>query len=249
MTTIVFLGPTLGVELARAILPDAVFLPPVKARDVRSAMNRAPTVIGVVDGMFEQVPTVWHKELLHALSCGVWVYGSSSMGALRAAELAPYGMIGVGTVFEAFRSGELEDDDEVAVSHASEEHGFRAVTEAMVNVRATLRNALQKARISADVCDAVERAAKSLFYGDRSWPQILSAASSSGVTRADIAAVREVVARERVDQKRADAILMLERIARDLATDRGPFKPTFAFPATRYWREMEAALVAESTES
>ena len=43
------------------------------------------------------------------------------MGALRAAELHPYGIEGVGAhYFEAYRGGEYEDDDEVAVSHAPE---------------------------------------------------------------------------------------------------------------------------------
>src|SRR5688572_32760283 len=56
---------------------------------------------------------------------GVRVFGAASMGALRAAELQPFGMIGVGQVFQAYRRGHLTDDDEVAVAHGparSEEH-------------------------------------------------------------------------------------------------------------------------------
>ena len=50
------------------------------------------------------------------MSQGIHVFGSASMGALRA-ELCPFGMVGVGRIFEAYRDGELEDDDEVAVIH------------------------------------------------------------------------------------------------------------------------------------
>ncbi|OYW12122.1 MAG: hypothetical protein B7X34_02220, partial [Acidobacteriia bacterium 12-62-4] len=75
-------------------------------------------------GYFEQRLSVWHKEILWAMEAGIAVYGASSMGALRAAELAAYGMRGVGAIFEKFHSGEWLDDDEVAVSHATAEFDF-----------------------------------------------------------------------------------------------------------------------------
>ena len=39
-------------------------------------------------------------DVMDALRCGLRVYGASSMGALRAVELAPYGMIGHGSIYE-----------------------------------------------------------------------------------------------------------------------------------------------------
>ena len=63
-----------------------------------------------------------YKELLLALSQGVHVVGGASMGALRAAELYPFGMEGVGEIFEWFRDGVIEADDEVAVIHSSAEN-------------------------------------------------------------------------------------------------------------------------------
>src|SRR6185503_19851746 len=99
-------------------------------------------------------PAVWHKEILWAMSEGIHVFVSGSMGALRAAELASFGMIGVGAVFEAYRDGVLEDDDEVAVVHAAAEHDYRAGSEALVNIRATLARARTEG-----VLDAVAHAA------------------------------------------------------------------------------------------
>src|SRR3712207_5593379 len=101
MNAVVFLGPTLRVEQAREIL-DATYLLPVAAGDVWRALRTKPDAIGIIDGYFEHTPSVRHKEILLALARGVRVYGASSMGALRACETAPYGMIGVGEVFEAF---------------------------------------------------------------------------------------------------------------------------------------------------
>src|SRR4051812_15444582 len=96
---VVFTGPTIAVSQAREIL-EADYRAPAKAGDVLIATRSHPDAIAIIDGLFESVPSVWHKEILFALSEGVRVYGASSMGALRAAELHGFGMIGVGDIFE-----------------------------------------------------------------------------------------------------------------------------------------------------
>lgn len=102
---VVFLGPSLDRSTARELLPDAVFLPPAQMGDVVSALRRfRPHAIGLVDGVFQNTMSVFHKELLYAVDHGCWVLGSSSMGALRAAECDRFGVIGVGSVYEGFRS-------------------------------------------------------------------------------------------------------------------------------------------------
>src|SRR5207247_669783 len=130
-------GPTLSPDDARGEL-DAVYLPPVSQGDVYRVALERPQAIGIIDGYFERVPAVWHKEILWALAQGIRVYGSASMGALRAVELAPFGMDGIGRIFEAYQKGILEDDDEVAVAHSPVEMGYRVLSEAMVNIRHTL---------------------------------------------------------------------------------------------------------------
>jgi len=129
MTTILFAGPTLKKHDA-ASLGAAECLPPVRQGDIyRAVARQRPRAIGIVDGVFQHVPSVWHKEILWAMSNGIHVFGAASMGALRAAELSPFGMVGVGRIFEAYRSGVLEpygdapfeDDDEVAIRRAGQE--------------------------------------------------------------------------------------------------------------------------------
>ena len=132
MNIVIFTGPTLSAEEGRAVL-DARYLPPAAQGDVYRAARDRPQLIGLVDGLFERTPAVWHKEILWAMSNGVHVFGSASLGALRAAELAAFGMEGVGAVFDAFRSGRLEDDDEVAVAWATElERRSREIAEGRV---------------------------------------------------------------------------------------------------------------------
>ena len=121
-------------------------MPPVAQGDVYRAALSRPRAIGIIDGYFSGAPSVWHKEILWAMSEGVPVFGAASMGALRAAELHEFGMRGIGRIFEAFRDGVLEDDDEVAVVHGPAEIGYLPASEAMVNIRATLALAEAKRR-------------------------------------------------------------------------------------------------------
>ena len=94
-----FVGPTLAAADARGVL-DAVYLPPARQGDVyRAVLRDHPRAIGLVDGYFQDVPSVWHKEILWAMARDTQVFGSASMGALRAAELAELGMRGVGRIF------------------------------------------------------------------------------------------------------------------------------------------------------
>jgi hypothetical protein len=171
---IVFLGPSLPEEDARALVPCRV-LPPARQGDVWRALSLRPKAIALVDGVFEAQPSVWHHELLAALDAGVAVFGGASMGALRAAELARHGMVGVGLIFEAYHRGELVDDAEVALLHADAEHGFRPLTVPLVNVRHAARQA-QGARVLAPrEAQALVDAAAALFYQDRTWPRVLAA--------------------------------------------------------------------------
>lgn len=214
----VFLGPTLRVEEARAEL-DAIYLPPVTQGDVYHIACRKPRAIGIIDGCFDFVPSVTHKEILWAMSQGIRVYGSASMGALRAAELAAYGMRGVGKVFESYRDGRLEDDDEVAVGHGPEEFNFMPVSTVMVNVRATLAAAEEKSIITPAVRMELERIAKAIFYRERSYAGILQAALQSGLPGDELEALCKWLPHGQVDQKREDALEMLRLIhAEDVDT-------------------------------
>jgi len=245
----VFLGPTLPLSEARQIL-EANYLPPVSAGDICSLMLRAgsPRAIAIIDGLFERVPAVWHKEILFALSQGVHVYGSSSMGALRAAELAPFGMRGVGRIFEAYRSGELEDDDEVAVNHAPAEFGYAATSEAMVNLRYGLEQAERAGRISARTRELLVSFAKAKFYFDRSWDALFQAAPQLGIEAPERGALEDWVRRERPDLKRADAIALLEQVAETHRSEVEPHSPNFDFEPTKFWLDLVES-VKPSTES
>jgi hypothetical protein len=236
----VFLGPSLPRAQAMAVL-DADYLPPVRQGDVyRLVRDRRPTVIGIIDGYFHQVPSVWHKEILWALDQGVHVAGAASMGALRAAELHVFGMRGVGRVFEAFRDGVLDADDEVAVLHGPAELGFMAVSEALIDIRATVEAAVEAGVLRPADGFSLIGNAKGLFYADRSWDALLDKA---GGRLAEFAAW---LPGNKVARKRLDALALLESL-RDVPAE--PFRPAFRFEPTLVWERFRAAADAEPPDS
>lgn len=224
MSIVVFLGPTMPLAAARSILPDARYLPPARQADLLSVVrNDRPDVVALIDGVFHQSLSVWHKEVLDALSRGVHIYGSSSMGALRAAECAAFGMVGVGRIYEAFASGELTDDDEVALAHGDGESGWRNLSEAMVNVRATLTEAVRRGVIDESTEQSLIGATKARYFPNRTWEAIYSDAEQiGGATLAT--ELRGFVAEHRVDQKRLDAEELLGLLA-DLPDQLPPLPP------------------------
>jgi hypothetical protein len=216
---IVFVGPTLTASEVEGALPAAEVEGPAACGDLYLACERRPAAIALIDGRFDHALSVWHKEILWALSQGIRVYGAASLGALRAAELADFGMIGVGRIFEAYQAGTLEDDDEVAVAHGPAQTGYRAASEALVNLRATMERAQEEESLTAAGARVLLQLAKATFYPERSYQALWSQAPDRGTAALDPDEVarfrRWVEAGGRVDQKRTDALELIGRLARD----------------------------------
>jgi hypothetical protein len=214
MCRIVFLGPSLDLETARGILRDAVYLPPLRQADLLSAMDRyRPSAVGIIDGYFLQDLSVWHKEILLALRRGIAVYGASSMGALRAAEMAPYGMRGVGQIYEAFAGGALTDDDEVALAHSPAELGYAKLSEPMVNVRATLQAAVHMGVIPALVMQPAVHAAKAIYFTERNMARLLDTWREAGLPDESVKTLEDFFRLHYVDAKSQDAMALLRAMA------------------------------------
>jgi len=243
VTIVVFTGPTLAHDDARRVL-DADVRPPAAQGDVYRAATGRPAAIGIIDGAFARTPSVAHKEILWAMAHGVHVFGSASMGALRAVELAPFGMVGIGAVVDAFARGEIDADDEVAVVHAPAEDGYRALSTALVDIRATLDAATAAGAIGEATRQALVRLAKELFYADRTYPALLGRAGAAGVPRAEVEALRTFLATGRIDQKRADAIAMLEHMRAHRAELGLPKRVRYAFSHTDAWEHVKKRVAA-----
>ncbi|WP_292490550.1 TfuA-related McrA-glycine thioamidation protein [Methanoculleus sp. 10] len=211
---VVFLGPSCDRAAAREIL-DAEYRPPAKRGDIAEAAGAGARIIGLIDGVFFQDCAVAHREILAALRAGVRVVGASSMGALRAAELDSLGMEGVGEIYRAYREGRLVADDEVALLFDPET--FVPLSEPLVNIRATLQQALACGAIGADAARGLLDAARGLYFPERTYDAVVEAAEGK-VDPGDLTRFAAFAGEHAVDRKREDAILAL-RYIRGFAED------------------------------
>ncbi|PYS39090.1 MAG: TfuA-related McrA-glycine thioamidation protein [Acidobacteria bacterium] len=157
----VYLGPSLSHAEAAGLL-EADYRPPIKRGDLPS--HYEGTVV-IIDGEFGQSLSVSPNEILSLLDRGTTVIGASSMGALRAAELYPFGMKGYGWIYEQYRSGRIIADDEVAIAYSPLD--LRPVTVPLVNVRYWLGELEAAGHLEAKVSRRMLASLRRVFYADR----------------------------------------------------------------------------------
>ena len=215
MKSICFIGLSIDTNEAKKIL-DIEYLNPVQAGDIPTAISEYhPKIIGIIDGFFHTTASVLHKDILFALSQGIQVIGAASIGALRATELQKYGMIGCGKIFQDYLSGTIDGDDEVAVPVFFSPKEKKWITlndcEALVNIRATLYNALSKDYIQKELVGAILNHAKRLSFFQRKW-SILLDYKQYGYKNDPFIVLRNNLQAVIVDQKKNDAICLLKTI-------------------------------------
>ena len=224
---VVFAGPSLPPKVRS---DDAMFVwrPPAAAGDAFALDGLRPRAVVLIDGLFDERPSIRHKELLTLMAQGVTVIGGASMGALRAAELSAFGMIGVGAVYEAYARGYLVADDEVAVLHGPEELDWSPLTEPLVNVRATILHAVRDMVVDMPTARLALRTATHLFYKARTWPTILKGMRMAG---GPTKSLRNWLPTGRVDLKHQDALACLEMARSLYSTEPAthPFPPRTMF--------------------
>lgn len=218
----VFLGPSLDLNKAKAILPQGFYHPPVQCGDIIRLFRLNPDVIILIDGFYETTPAVWHKEILLALQMGIQVWGAGSMGALRAAELYRYGMQGLGHVFQQFKEGLLNDDDEVAVLHLGEQQQFKALNDAMVNIRATCEQAWHEKILSTEARETLLAFCKDQFYPYRSLTKAVHHLTKKNPS-AYQAFIPWLEHHGLMDIKQQDAIDVLQKVQEQLFIAPSPF--------------------------
>lgn len=214
----VFVGPTLTDDEVRAHRGDAIVHSPVEHGDLLALDVSAGDVVVIVDGYYHQRAPVRHKEILHLIDQGVRVIGCASMGALRAAELWPCGMVGRGHIFAMYVDGTIDADDEVAVAHLRGQ-GYEARNVPSVNIRHACAKAAEAGVIDSDTASQVIAAARDLHYTERSWRNVRLALahrteSAPSDTSDPVSALVEYL-QDRpdvADLKRTDALETLDAI-------------------------------------
>lgn len=203
---IIFTGPSLNHDEAREIL-DADYRPPIKRGDVTEALKDNPDIIGIIDGVFHQQPAVSHREILNALKKGVTVVGGASMGALRASELDDFGMVGIGYVYNQYKNGIIESDDDVAI--VINPLNLKQLSDSFVSMEYNFKRMLDKGLLSKEEFDKLVETTKSIFYPKRTYNLVFK---SVNINKAKIKELERFLDEEGIDIKRQDAVDVIKYI-------------------------------------
>jgi len=207
---VIFLGPSLSREKARKIL-DADYRLPAKKGDLLQLILKEVDIVGLVDGYFLQDYPPTPIEVYNLVrKRNVKVFGSSSLGALRAVELGKYGMIGIGKIFRLFRDGILESDDEVAVTF-TDYTNYKS--EALIDIRYNLFLAQKYKIIDGLTRRSILKVSKQTYFPYRTYEDILDKCKLKyPEIKSQIESFRGYILKNKVSLKEKDAITLLINI-------------------------------------
>lgn len=177
---LIYTGLSLPFSEAKEILDshddiEVVYKRPIKRGDLSHDIKENPDIIAIIDGVFHQNSAVGHREILSVMKKGVKVYGSSSMGALRASELDVLGMEGIGYCYNEYASGNVTSDDDVAVMLDSET--LEALSVPLISMNYVFTNAVAENIITKEEKDELIKITKETYYPKRNYAQTLSQSS------------------------------------------------------------------------
>ncbi|MCB1355522.1 MAG: TfuA-like protein [Maritimibacter sp.] len=204
---VVFAGPSLH-GLDRSRWPEVEIRPPAGVGDVIAAAKAGAAAIGLIDGVFEQQRSVWHKEILGALRMGAAVLGAASLGALRAVECEAFGMVGIGEIFREYRDGRRHLDADLAVTFGPAALDYVPLSVAQVDLEHSLRHILALGLVTAPEAAAIRQISGAMFFKTRTLDRL--AAACPAPAKGDLG---EMLRRHWVDRKQRDARLLLDAMS------------------------------------
>lgn len=204
MTIHVFAGPSLSGS-SMLELDGVRAHPPIAHGDLYRLRPGAEDSVLIVDGIYQHTAPVRHKEILDLYAAGVPIYGTASLGALRATEHQGHGMTGLGTVFGWYRDGRLISDADVALTHGDAEVDFRAFTHAIVSILSVTDRLADAGRLDPAEGSRIVEIARSLHFSIRGSTALLVAAGEQELADSMRLVIDELRADRLGDIKRIDA--------------------------------------------
>jgi hypothetical protein len=208
---IVYLGPTLNREEASKIL-DADYRDPAKKGDFLrlSLTSDEKKYVGFIDGVFLHDYPPSPIEVYHlATRKNIELIGASSLGALRAVELEKFGMKGIGKIFQLFKNGILNADDEVAVTFVRDKNILQS--EALIDIRFNLFLAYKKGIITKQTKKRFVKIAKNVYFPFRNYDDIIKLTQEQFPSIHDeLESFRDYILKNRDSLKARDARKLLK---------------------------------------
>jgi hypothetical protein len=182
-----FAGPTLARlrRFATADLGGLEVRPPIQRGELEALVRRGAAGSAIiVDGLFHLGQlAVGHLELRCAIEAGWRVWGLSSMGAIRAAEMAPLGMRGFGRVHRRFAEDPHFRDDEVALLHEPQPP-WRELSEPLVHLREAVLDLVARGELEDDRGRAIIEDHAQRWFGERTLLRFRDQLAAAGVPAA-----------------------------------------------------------------
>ena len=208
---IVYLGPTLKREEAIKIL-DADYRDPAKKGDflMLSRDSDEKKFVGFIDGVFLHDYPPPPIEVYHlATRKNIELIGASSLGALRAVELEKFGMKGIGKIFQLYKNGLINADDEVAVTFVRGSNILQS--EAMIDIRFNLFLAYKRRIITNETKKRIAKIAKNIYFPFRNYEDIIKLTQQQLPSIYDeLEGFRSYILKNRDSLKARDAIKLLK---------------------------------------
>ena len=209
----IYSGLSLDEKTVKRFFPDAETCGPIKRSDLIGDIKRQVHVVGIVDGEFLQSRAVSPTDIMDALRCGLKVYGSSSMGAIRAAELDSYGMIGCGKIYEFIKRTPYFKDDHLGLVFYK---GYSAFNYAYLDFVFGLEQLCSDGEISTGDLRTLIRYYKKLHFSERNMHTLKMRISNESSHPANMVKLLDKITKKIKSTKTADGIVLLKKIKNDI---------------------------------
>jgi hypothetical protein len=180
--------------------------PPIQRRDLNDLIDTPPGICIIIDGVFGGKMSITPTECRVLLEKGWMLLGSSSMGALRAADLWSLGMIGVGDIYNMYRLGKCTSDAEVAVVY--DQDTFEEKTISLVHVKSILGYLSCRGEIDRGTAEKLLTLGKKIIWFER-LPQYLEQVWSDILVKQDL---RHLFQDPLLHPKKQDALHLLKLV-------------------------------------
>lgn len=212
----IYSGITLDESSVKRILPQAFFSRPISRGDLLGDIRERYHVICIIDGTFHHFPAVNCGEIMDAMRSGLRVYGTSSMGALRASELDVHGMIGHGAIYEHIKQSPFFRDDYLGQTFEEEAGATRRASVPYIDLFFSMKKLMEIKRITKKQFEHICQFYRNLHYTDRNLPMLFQMIDRHFSRKRELIRTLKASLARNESQKRKDAIELLQRVKSDL---------------------------------
>lgn len=189
--------------------PEFEFSGPIKRGQLLTDIKSGYHIIGIIDGFFLNHLAVTPSEIIDCIRCGVKIFGASSMGAIRAADLDSIGMIGIGKIYDLIKKDDSFEDDFLGQTFLEEEY-FKT-SAPFINVYYNLKKMKELNIITQEVFIFSVKSYRNMHYSERSTSKLTNLLKKSKFNKELTSKIFQKLETTE-NLKHSDAIMLLNAI-------------------------------------